>query len=189
MDEVQQQMARANVAEPYKHLALSSPDEIRLLHLLPGKHDDEIRMQISHVLLKQPEKQAETRLSRSELQETVSPGSEVFETPEGRYLFCYDPEDDSNSSSAEDSSEDSGEGDEFYTMWTHPDPKMDPSLYVLPPDSEIWAREPSFDCLSYVWGSQDDPVPAFVESTAGETIGSLKLGQNLAAALRQSYLS
>ncbi|KAK7431767.1 hypothetical protein QQZ08_001707 [Neonectria magnoliae] len=184
MNELQQQMARANIIGPYKHLSLSSLDEIRLLHLLPGKHDDEIRMRISHELLKQPYKQAETRLSRSEVQETLPPGWEVFETPEGRYLFCYDPEGDSDEHSAEDSADSDEEADEFRTTWTHPDPDMDPSLYVLPPDSEMWAREPAFDCLSYVWGSQDDPVPAFVESATGQTIGSLKLGQNLAAALR-----
>ncbi|KAK7402762.1 hypothetical protein QQX98_011471 [Neonectria punicea] len=164
MNGLQQQMAKANIIGPYKHLSLSSPDEIRLLHLPPGKYDDGIRMRISHVLLKQPDKQAETRLSRSKVQKTLPPGWEVFETPEGRYLFCYDPEDDSDEDSAEDSADDDEEADEFY--------------------SEIWAREPAFDCLSYVWGSQDDPVSAFVESTTGQTIGSLKLGQNLAAALR-----
>ncbi|KAF7547280.1 hypothetical protein G7Z17_g7844 [Cylindrodendrum hubeiense] len=184
MSEKQRQMERADKIGPYKHTPLSSPDEIRLLHLLPGKFGDEIRMQISHVLLKQPEEQKSTRLSRSELQKTVSSGWEVFETPEGRYLFCYDPEDDSNAEgSVEGSADDDEDGEEFQTTWIHPDPKMDPSVYDLEPDSEIWAREPAFDCLSYVWGSQEDPEPAFVETSSGETIGSVKLGPNLASAL------
>ncbi|KAH7148490.1 heterokaryon incompatibility protein-domain-containing protein [Dactylonectria macrodidyma] len=189
MSRKQAQMDKADKIGPYKHIQLSSPDEIRLLHLLPGKFDDEIRIEITHVLLKQPQEQQSTRLSRLELQKTVPSGWEVFETPEGRYLFCYDPEDDSGAeSSSEDSNSDEAygdedDGDEFQTTWVHPDPMMDPGLYVLESDSEIWAREPAFDCLSYVWGSQEDPEPGFVESATGECIGSFKLGQNLASAL------
>ncbi|KAH6986141.1 heterokaryon incompatibility protein-domain-containing protein [Ilyonectria sp. MPI-CAGE-AT-0026] len=125
---------------------------------------DEIRMKISHVLLNQPDEQKSTRLSRSELQKTVSSGWEVFETPEGRYLFCYDPEDVEHISDAGHSYPGSDNEDED-------------------DDDEIWAREPAFDCLSYVWGPQGDPEPAFVEAASGGAIGSFKLGQNLASAL------
>ncbi|KAH7149237.1 heterokaryon incompatibility protein-domain-containing protein [Dactylonectria estremocensis] len=186
MSQKQAQLDKADKIGPYQHIKLDSPDEIRLLHLLPGKFDDEIRFRITHVLLKQPKEQQSTRLSRSELQKTVPSGWEVFETPECRYLFCYDPEDDAgaeNSSDGLTNDDDGDDDDKFQTTWVHPDPKMDPALYVLEPDSEIWAREPAFDCLSYVWGSQEDSEPGFVESDTGDRIGAFKLGPNLASAL------
>lgn len=199
---------RAQEIGPYKHDPLESDLHIRLIHLLPGKLGDGIRMQISHVLLDETKQLAANpgakRLSRSELQKTLPPRWEVFETPETRYLFWNDPNDSSDentddeseatsdaqshasghNSSIGSSTENSESSGEFTTSWTHPDPKIDPSLYLLPHDSEMWNREPAFEALSYVWGSPDDPILAFVESPAGEATGTLMLGQNLTSALQ-----
>ncbi|KAM5375412.1 hypothetical protein ACJZ2D_005973 [Fusarium nematophilum] len=173
MAEYRRHLEKIEDIGPYKHQPLESPLHICPIHLLPGRLGDGIQMQVAHAHLDQPQGPKSNHLSRSELQTTLPPGWEVFETPEGRYLLCYDPEGSEDESEVDDGKD----GSPLKTL-------IDPSLYALPPDEEVWAREPTFQALSYVWGSQDDPELAFVESAAREAVGAIKLGKNLAAALQ-----
>jgi hypothetical protein len=160
----------------YKYDELKNGD-IRVLDILPGDKHDGIRFQIAHIPMVDPIPRT-GRLSRAELQATLPSGWEVFETPEGRYLFCYDPEDDS---SLDEDDEDEAE---FLTTWVHPDTTLSPENYELPPDEQLWKNEPPFEALSYVWGPQDKLQTATVESTDGTTIGTFQIGPSLASAIR-----
>ncbi|KAF4437259.1 heterokaryon incompatibility [Fusarium acutatum] len=169
----------ADQGQPYKYRALESPLHIRLIHILPGKPDEDIRLRISHELLKKPEQPRSLRLSRRHLQRTLPPGWEVVETIEGRFIFMSEPDDTSNGE--EDESEESDEGNGIIHNWEHPDPTVDPALYELPP---LNPSQPAFEALSYAWGGQSEPVVATVQGEAGESLGNIKLGKNLATALR-----
>jgi hypothetical protein len=97
-------MSHGNGAYQYHPLRDS---EIRLIQLHPAQqfHDD-ISLTISHQPLNARKGEPNiTRLSRAQVQSTLPAGWEVFETPEGRYLFCNDPNN-------EDESEEDDDGDE-----------------------------------------------------------------------------
>jgi hypothetical protein len=91
--------------------------------------------------------------------------------------------DDASSGESErsDGSDESDEGSGRVHTWQHPDRTIDPALYELPP---INPAQPTFEALSYVWGRRRDPVVATFEGEAGECLGSIELGKNLATALR-----
>ncbi|KAF5543892.1 heterokaryon incompatibility protein [Fusarium mexicanum] len=160
--------SEADRDQPYRYRALESPLHIRLIHLMPGELDEDIRLRISHELLRQPEQPRSLRLPRKYLQRTLPPGWQVFETIEGRFIF--------RSESDDASSEENGP---IHT-WRHPDPTIDPALYELP---SLHPAQPAFEALSYVWGQQRDPVIATIEGKVGECLGNIKLGENLATAL------
>jgi hypothetical protein len=170
---------------PYSYHPLR-PGDIRILDIQPGKLTDPIRFKVVHIPLATGSK-PDTRLSRSHLQATLPKGWEVFETPEGRYLFWHGSDDDDDGEDNEDEDEEDGEDDqdvEPATTWRHEEPSFDRAAYELPPDEDFWAREPCFEALSYVWGPQDNPEQAIVEADDEDTaIASMPLGPNLAAAL------
>jgi hypothetical protein len=68
--------------------------------------------------------------------------------------------------------------------WTHPDPEFDRSLYEPTVYEAPGPSNSAYEALSYVWGSQDDPELAFVETTSGTPVGTVPLGRNLESALR-----
>ncbi|KAF5568270.1 heterokaryon incompatibility protein [Fusarium napiforme] len=174
--------SEADRGQFYKYRALESPLHIRLIHLLPGNPDEDIRLRILHELLRKPEQPRSQRLSWKQLQRTLPPGWEVVETIEGRFVFMSGSDDASSEESEEsDESDESDEGSGRVHTWQHPDPTIDPALYELPP---LNPAEPAFEALSYVWGRQRDPVVATIEGKAGEYLGSIKLGKRLATALR-----
>ncbi|KAM0264110.1 hypothetical protein ACHAQJ_000855 [Trichoderma viride] len=177
----------------YHYRALQD-SEIRLIQLYPAKHyDDGISLTIIHKPLNpRKDKSNNTRLSRKQLQNTLPEGWEVFETPEGRYLFCNDAtdEDDSDDDETEDGYEaqrdnNSNDGD-FVTTWEHPDTGVDRALYELPPDSIFWNQDTVFEALSYQWGAQDNPETVFIKpsSMSDASIATFAIGKNLESALR-----
>ncbi|KAF4342400.1 heterokaryon incompatibility [Fusarium beomiforme] len=112
------------------------------------------------------------RLCRKQLQQTIPTEWKVVETLEGRFVFIHELD--------EILSQDSNEGGGNVQTWVHPDPTIDAALYEPPP---LNPAQPAFEALSYVWGRQKSPVKAIVEGTTGESLGSIKLGKNLATAL------
>jgi hypothetical protein len=151
----------------YEKLSLTT-QEIRLLQLLPGDFDDEIRFTIYNVPMVKPKLNTRSkRISLEKLQETVPRGWTAMETLQGRYVFLRD---DTNSE---------------HTSWKHPSNSFDHSLYEsfnpdLYPD-----YEPNYDALSYTWGSPDTPQVALVGSGSFESSTRImKIGANLALALR-----
>lgn len=172
--------------------------EIRLIQLHPAQqiHDDNL-LTIFHQPLNARKDESKTaRLTRTQLQSTLPAGWEVFETPEGRYLFCNDPAeededddvdgeaDDDDEASQESESDGSSDGD-FVTTWEHPDLSIDRVLYELPPESTFWEQDTVFEALSYQWGSPNNPGTAFVKpSTGNNSVATFSIGKNLESALR-----
>jgi hypothetical protein len=108
--------------------------EIRLVTLLPGKSDEQISILISHATLQPPTDHPQRRTSLEELQKTLPPKWEVLETVEGRYLFSLEGQKD--------------EAGHDITSWTHPDPKVDRTLYERT-ETEPSNHCPQFEALSY----------------------------------------
>ncbi|KAJ3541888.1 hypothetical protein NM208_g4387 [Fusarium decemcellulare] len=160
--------------KPYTYSALENPrEDIRLFELLPGSFDDDIKLRIFHSVLDPSlEKPHRPRIALQDLQRTLPPKWEVWETNEGRYIYINEEE------------------EKWKTTWIHPDP----SLRYLNEDTPDWedsddAQATRFEALSYVWGSTENPEEAFVESSSQpQTPETLFIGQNLASALRHLRL-
>jgi hypothetical protein len=132
---------------PYRYLPLADGSEdIRLITLLPGKFDDDIRLKIFHVPLKQPVQPTQQKMTLKKLKKVVPPHCQVFENLEGRFIFRQQDEDGS-----------------WTTSWTHPDPNFDGQLYLSPREKSAPRLEPSFEALSYCWGSAVRTDSVYVE--------------------------
>lgn len=116
--------------------------DIRLVELLPGNHEDVIKIAIHHVSLMETDKtlKGDLRSSLEELQATLPPNWEVFRNLQGRIIFA-------------------NKDDDSETSWTHPSPHFDMSNYELAPKENTF--EPKYEAISYVWGS--DQRSRFVE--------------------------
>ncbi|KAL8904162.1 MAG: hypothetical protein Q9207_003454 [Kuettlingeria erythrocarpa] len=146
--------------------------ELRLVALQPGSNHDILRCNIVHCPLIDPKAAVkDERLPVSELQETLSDGWIVEQTLDGRYLFM--------------SPRNSGTPN----SWTHPDANFDPKAYELPKrsanDRSLW-HVPSYDALSYSWGTTDNEEYIYVTDPADplRPPSSLRVRANLASALR-----
>jgi hypothetical protein len=170
----------------YQPLANAETD-IRLIKLFPGAFDDDLRLEITHVTLKEHKSKPETRLTRKKLQTTVSPGCEVLQTVEGRFFFKSSFPKPVAKEQDQSTEAESDNGDLSGYSWIHPDPGFDQSLYDMPSGEEFWKRDPAFEALSYVWGSQKDPNRAAIELCSGVPLipsRNLLIGQGLAICLR-----
>lgn len=150
---------------PYKYTQLGREnEEIRLLSLMPGARDDDISMHIFHVPLIIPLRETNEikRLSLEELQKTLPDDVYSMKTIDGRYIFKHR---NGNPNS-----------------WDHPDPNFDRALYYLPKHRNFAENIPNYEALSYVWGSTENPVTAYV---LGETLSTIQIGTSLAVALGQ----
>ncbi|KAK6446924.1 hypothetical protein FP744_10003174 [Trichoderma asperellum] len=178
--------------------------EIRLIQLHPAQqYCDDILLTIFHQPLNARKEQSKTtRLSRTQLQSTLPKGWEVFETPEGRYLFCNDPDDEDESDDGDDDDDDDETKDDnkalqdsesdgssnggFVTTWEHPDADINRALYELPPDSTFWEQDAVFEALSYQWGTPNNPGTAFIKPSliGNASVATFSIGKNLESALR-----
>jgi Heterokaryon incompatibility protein (HET) len=138
--------------------------DIRLITLLPGQVDDEIKVTITHTPLIKPPERPTQRLSLEQVRETLPPGWSVYETTEGRYLFL--------------------DHETYQTSWAHPIPHIDRSSYELPPEDACPKYDPKYEALSYTWGTADSPETAYVTESPGAESSTLQIQQNLASALR-----
>lgn len=156
---------------PYRYTRLRDPElEIRLLIIQPGEFDDKIKATLQPTPLFEAKADSITRkVSVDELQKTVPQDWQVFETREGRIIF------------------DSGNG----TTWDHPDPDFPRDLYdpQKTTEDEDADPNPTFEALSYTWGSPDDPTSEMaVNSSESEPhhpcTGTITIRRNLDTALR-----
>ncbi|CAM1506381.1 Fc.00g060220.m01.CDS01 [Cosmosporella sp. VM-42] len=183
----------SSTSRSYQYRSLQNWD-VRLVHVHPAQHyDEDIHVTIVHeALIPIKETSATSRLSLQQLQLTLPEKWEVFETPEGRYLFCHDPNDDAGSSGGNNAFRDENsrgtlgnDGDgTFFTTWDHPDPSFDRSAYELPPDDSIWEQKPTFEALSYCWGPEENSGNVMIDSGSDNGAFKLPIRQNLESALR-----
>ena len=112
--------------ETYTYQPLGDAEaDIRLIKLLPGAFGENIQLEITHVTLKEPKSQRETRLTRKELQKSVSPSCEVLETVEGRFFFKSKSPTPVAKELEQNNETESEDGGLWDYSWTHPDPEFD----------------------------------------------------------------
>ena len=147
-------------------------DELRLVDLQPGSYHDILRCNIVHCPLLEPKVAVkDERLPVSELQKTLSDGWIVEQTLDGRYLFM--------------SPRHSG----IPNSWKHPDANCNSKAYELPnrsADDGSLPYVPSYEALSYSWGTTDNQEHIHITDPADpfRTPSSLRIRANLASALR-----
>ena len=159
----------------YTYLPLSdSTRNIRLIELLPGNPDDDVRIRIEEVTLEGPKaREPSGRLSLGELRRTIPQDidCEVWETIHGRFGFEFEHEDGV-----------------WKTSWIHPSPDFDKNKYFFP--EPIKHGEPRFEALSYAWGTEPDGAYVIVEgntsgtSSIGPSATMLRMRPNLSIILR-----
>jgi len=122
--------------QPYQYTQLAYQDvDIRLLTLLPGNFDDDLKITVSHVPLVKRRDIPLPGISLEELRRTLPPGWQVEETLEGRYAFV-------NVSMRAIS-------------WQHPSPGIPPERYELRRSNACF--EPRYEALTYTWGIGECP--------------------------------
>ncbi|KAK5687061.1 hypothetical protein LTS10_001198 [Elasticomyces elasticus] len=163
--------------EHYRYAPLPGEEnEIRVVELLPGALDADISILIHHVILEELEKPTAAKVSTmsvEQVRKSLPHGWTAEETYEGRFLFerqrHYGPE------------------DPFETTWTHPEAGIE--LYSDKYLAEPLAR-PSYEALSYVWGSDALNVLAYVHKSQAlhngtePSMATLPIRSNLESALR-----
>lgn len=148
-------------------------DYIRLVTLLPGEHRERIRIHIDTAELLPvcgTPTSLSPRVNAEKLRSTLPSDWFVYDTVDDDILFYYE----------------SGNGAIWKASWVHPDLSVDPSLYRKPASPIHTSNGTTYEALSYTWRSSDPEEEAIVENRSEEspTISSLRLGGNLACALR-----
>ena len=121
--------------EEYQYRPLDFENhDIRLLKLLPGEFNDEIRVVVYHRSLPEPVIHEPAPDYWDKLKKTLPDGWQAYETVEGRVIFTTTSRD--------------------RTSWSHPDPKAGFSLEdgyrIKAPDAGV-----PFEALSYTWGPHE----------------------------------
>ncbi|KAK0613953.1 heterokaryon incompatibility protein-domain-containing protein [Immersiella caudata] len=135
--------------------------DIRLITVIPGRHDDDIHVEITHVPLPTQEDVEVPRLTLEELRGTLPSGWNAFQTVGGRFLFKH-----------KDTPE---------STWTHPSKNFNPALYIKS-TGEHATFEPNYEAISYEWGSQNQQTETLYVD--GSKTTKLHIRQNLASAIR-----
>ena len=163
---------------PYSYSKLNgASQEIRILTLLPGELEEPVWMTITHESLRVDNLERPPRTFTKAEQDSLPYGWKVLRTMSGRIIYDYtDPSGDYK-----------GIG---ITSWTHPGSETHQweieDIYESPADIA-----PSYEALSYVWGSSKEFEIAFIaeldETGKGSksTFTTMKVGQNLMVALKQ----
>jgi len=117
----------------YRPLDFENHD-VRLLKLLPGEFNDEIRVVVFHKSLPEPVIPEPAPDYWEKLKKTLPDGWQAYETVEGRVIFTTT--------------------DRERTSWTHPDPKagftLEDGYHIRAPNAGV-----PFEALSYTWGPQE----------------------------------
>lgn len=116
--------------------------EIRLVRLLPGKFDDDIRLEIFHAVAPHPYPLPEVP-DIAPLQDTLPAGWRVAETVDGNLIFVYNNE---------------------RTSWTHPDPNFSYDKDEWRPPRKLEEGRTVFQALSYSWGPEEPQQVLYIAS-------------------------
>lgn len=155
-------------------------DETRLVTLYPGSRDESIRISLSHVPFQIPFADSRSSFSWEELQATLPQGWSVGETLEGKAIFHCKGAGDPGEHTI------SAERTPFpYTSWSHPDPEYNRKYHEHLASHTTHRSKPSYEALSYTWGSAQDTVHIDVISVITEVqhISTIQIGVNLYYAL------
>lgn len=159
-----------DIKQTYEYQNLDkSKNEIRLVTIYPGNHDDPLEIALNHVSLDPlPPQPPPQTLSLEKLQVLLPPGWTVHQTIEERILF---------------------EGPDKTTTWVHPNPPVSPTAcdITLSPFHDI-KNAADYEALSYTWGSPSLSETLVVHSgllsDANPQPSILRIRPNLSEALR-----
>lgn len=158
-------------AESYVYTALSGEHEIRVLELLPGYFDDELRGRLHHTILPADGQAAQHRAAEAgsrdpSLEENLPHDWQVHETIDGRYVFRQRRD-----------SHPMGN-----TAWAHPVTGVVPDPCVC---TQRVVAQPPYEALSYVWGEPGGSYTIrFGENDVSSGPSALTITRNLDMALR-----
>lgn len=156
----------------YAYSPLSDPARnIRVIELLPGNHNDDVRIRIKEVTLEGPNAQEPSgRLLLEELRATIPQDTNcrVRETTDGRFFFTFKRD------------------GKRLRSWIHPSPNFDRTKYFFP--EPVRHGEPMFEALSYAWGIEPDEAFVVVEGgascTASTELPSIMSGNSTTLRIR-----
>ncbi|CZT00745.1 hypothetical protein WAI453_009163 [Rhynchosporium graminicola] len=168
----------------YAYKPLAEPTKnIRLVTLLPGDGDDQIKLRFSQTSL---ERAAIPHRSGQELKNARSSlpkDWEAYETLEARIIYIH--RDAAGTTT---------------TSWQHPDVNYTPKVEETD-EAESPSQDLPYEAISYIWGIEDNPLEVLIDlaskdsteepveilvvvSTEPLRYAKLFLGQNLASSLR-----
>lgn len=149
----------------FRYTPLDDPSaSIRLLILLQGEAEDILCGEIRHEILTAPpiSETKSTEMKLRDIRRSLPTGWAAYETLDDRIIFYCE------------------QGN--YTSWTHPNPEVRPAQYDLAPDVQDTSSHPSYEALSYAWGSTQKNETIFLNT--GKTTRQLPVTTNLFIALR-----
>jgi hypothetical protein len=158
---------------PYEYQFLdATKNEIRILHLQPGRRDDLIRLSIEHVAFEPSKDNASPRISDERLQRLQADLPDdwcIFRTLEGQAIYFFPSEDERP-----------------YSSWKSPNSTHDDAHSTEKEVSSKKRVEPEFEAVSYTWGSSNPLAEIqIIDSQSPAThIGTLNIGPNLHEMLR-----
>lgn len=159
-----------DITQTYAYQNLDeSKNEIRLVTIYPGNHDDPLKIALNHVSLDPlPPQPPPKTLSLEKLQETLPPGWNVYQTIEERILF---------------------EGPDKTTTWVHPNSHVSPTECDITSNPFHGIKHAAdYEALSYTWGSpslsETLVVHSGLMSSANPQPSILRIRPNLSEALR-----
>ncbi|KAF2833421.1 hypothetical protein CC86DRAFT_9574 [Ophiobolus disseminans] len=154
---------------PYQYVPLdANKNQIRILSLLPGSHEDPIRISISQISFDPPERNdQETFLSDErfrEIQDKLPETWSAYRTIEGRPIFGCEPD-----------------GQPVHISWQPPESASEGAFDEFMNIAEREEFEPAFEAVSYTWGALDTTLAIEVVDTLSPTTtaGTLDVGPNL----------
>lgn len=156
----------------YRYSKLQN-EEIRLVVLLPGDFDQDIKIVIDKADLETRipsfHDSSRRRMGLRELADTLPPGWSTYETLEDDIYFYYEED----------------EGKNWRASWSHPEFGFDPSLYQRQEHTQ-GIKRPIYEALSYTWWSEKEPELAYIQDQQQRVSSQyiLQIGGNLACALR-----
>ncbi|KAM7184648.1 Heterokaryon incompatibility protein (HET) domain containing protein [Naviculisporaceae sp. PSN 640] len=130
----------------------------RFIELLPGVEGDPIRIRIYHSPIYASLVTSRPRMRLREVRATLPEGWHVELMRCSRYLFSTPGRQPS---------------------WTHPNPDIEPSSYLVPQPEHI----PKFEAVSYAWGTDTALLSITVDQKPGQPSFSLLIRPNLMVAL------
>jgi hypothetical protein len=163
----------------YEYSPLREPErDARLVELLPGQFDDDVRIRIHHVTLTPPPEGGGWRVDLAQVRSDLPSGWEAFQTMsefaicdvvglyrtqlvDRRYFFR---------------NMETGK-----VQWEHPNPNFHRRKYELPPKDGSF---PPYETLSYVWGGYEKSAVVTVERPDKQGPARLPVTESLVTALR-----
>lgn len=143
----------------YEYKKLEEPKkQLRLVTILPGEHDEPLRLRITNTSLEVPARPQKNDQQIKYARASLPSGWEACEDLEGRILYIH-----------------KDEAGAVSTSWQHPDPSFIPLANVVERTSkeEAPAQGIGYEALSYIWGAEDNPLEVLIDLASRDSAGDV----------------